>query len=285
MGFGAVLAAVPATDDQAGGGYDWLGTVALGVAAIGLLVALTLVVPLGWDSPVTAGLFALAAVAWGCLELKVRDPLIDVHALLAGPVLRANLATVGLGWVLFCGHLLIPQFALARPGSSHCGLGATTTAVGLLMVPLAAGQTVAGPLAGLVSRRASPQVVFAAGLLLVAATAGWLSVIRGGLPSFVAALVLFGLGAGAALQSSSVATQGVSQDVAAASSALNSTIRRFAGGTGGQVTTILLASYPVINTGRPRFPAFTLAFLIAAGFCVAGAALIIAFGRNDRKAR
>jgi hypothetical protein len=98
---------------------------------------------------------------------------------------------------------------------------------------------------------------------------------------------LFGLGARAALQSSSssVATQGVSQYVAAASSALNSTIRRFAGGTGGQVTTILLASYPVINTGRPRFPAFTLAFLIAAGFCVAGAALIVAFGRNGRKAR
>jgi hypothetical protein len=87
---------VPATDDRASGGYDWLGTVALSVAAIGLLVALTLVVPLGWDSPVTAGLLALAglaAVAWGGLELKVRDPLIDVHALLAGPVLRANLAT------------------------------------------------------------------------------------------------------------------------------------------------------------------------------------------------
>jgi MFS family permease len=192
---------------------------------------------------------------------------------------------VGLGWALFCSYLLIPQFALARPGSSHYGLGATTAAVGLLMVPLAAGQTVAGPLAGLVSRRASPQVVFAAGLLLVAAAAGWLSVIRGGLPSFVAALVLFGLGAGAALQSSSsVATQGVSQDVAAASSALNSTIRRFAGGTGGQVSTILLASYPVINAGRPRFPAFTLAFLIAAGLCLAGAALIIAFGRTSRKA-
>jgi hypothetical protein len=98
--------------------------------------------------------------------------------------------------------------------------------------------------------------------------------------------VLFGLGAGAALQSSSsVATQGVSQDVAAASSALNSTIRRFAGGTGGQVTTILLASYPVINIGRPRFPAFTLASPDRGQFCVAGAALIIVFGRDGRKAR
>lgn len=120
VSFGAVLAAVPATDDRAGGGYDWPGTVALSVAAIGLLVALTLVVPLGWDSPVTAGLLALAglaAVAWGRLELKVRDPLIAVHALLAGPVLRANLATVGLGWALFCSYLP------ARYGSAHCDPG------------------------------------------------------------------------------------------------------------------------------------------------------------------
>jgi MFS family permease len=286
VGLGTVLILVPAADDRAGGGYDWRGTVALSVFAIGLLVALTLVVPLGWGSPVTAGLLALAAlaaVAWGRLELKERDPLIDVHALLAGPVLRANLATIGLGWALFSSYLLIPQFALARPAAAHYGLGATTVAVGLIMVPLAAGQTVAGPLAGLISRRTGPRLVYAAGLLLVAAATGWLSVIHGGLPAFITALVLLGLGVGAALQSSSsVATQGVSEDVAAASSSLNSTIRRFAGGIGGQVATILLASWPVINTGHPRFPAFTLAFLVAAGLCLAGCVLIAASGRVSR---
>ncbi len=77
------------------------------------------------------------------------------------------------------------------------------------MVPLAAGQTVAGPLAGVASRRLGARAVFGTGLTLVAAAFGWLSVIRSGLPQFVAALVLVGLGAGAALQSSSsVATQG-----------------------------------------------------------------------------
>ena len=51
-----------------------------------VLVALTLVVPLGWTSPVTAGLLALAiiaALAWARLETRVSDPLIDIHALLA----------------------------------------------------------------------------------------------------------------------------------------------------------------------------------------------------------
>lgn len=286
VGLAAVLALVPATRDQAGGGYDGRGTVALGVAAIGLLAALTLVVPLGWASPVTAGLLTLAvaaAAAWAWIEARTSDPLIDIHALLAPPVLRTNLATIGLGWALFGSYLLVPRFAQASPRTLHYGLGATTAAVGLIMLPLAAGQTAAGPLAGLASRRTSPRAVFATGLVLVAAALAWLSVIRTGLPQAVAALLILGAGAGAALASSSaVATQGVSADVAAASSALNSTIRRFAGGTGGQVSTILLASYPVVTSGRPRFAAFTVAYLVAAALCLGGTALAARLSRPGR---
>ena len=92
-----------------------------------------------------------------------------------------------------------------------------------------------------------------------------------------------GAGAGIGLQSSSnVATQGVSADVAASSS-LNSTVRRFAGGIGGQVTTILLASYPVVTTGQPQFAAFTLAYLIAAVLCLAGAGTVV-LGRGAKAA-
>ena len=117
-------------------------------------------------------------------------------------------------------------------------------------------------------------------MILLAAALGWLSVIRGGAPQIAVALLVLGVGAGAGLQSSSaVATQGVNEDVAAASSAANSTIRRFAGGIGGQVSTILLASYPVITAGTPQFAAFTLAYLISAGLCAAGALLIAVLGR------
>ncbi len=255
--------------------------------AIGPLVALILVVPLGWASPVTTGLLllaALAAAAWVRLEQKVPDPLIDVHALRTPAVLRANLATVGLGWALFGSYLLVPEFALAQPGSSHYGLGASTAAVGLIMLPLAIAQTVAAPLAGAVSRRVNPRAVFAAGLGMTAAALAWLSVIRGGLPQTAGALLILGAGAGIGLQSSSnVATQGVSADVAAASSSLNSMVRRFAGGIGGQVTTILLVSYPVVTTGQPQFAAFTLAYLIAAVLCLAGAGTVV-LGRGAKAA-
>lgn len=287
VAFGVVLALVPASKDRASGGYDWRGTTALGVAAIGLLTALTLAVPLGWASPLIAGLLALAgaaAVAWGLLEARVSDPVIDIHALRAPPVLRANLATIALGWALFSSYLLVPRFAVTRPATSHYGLGATTAQVGFILLPLAAGQLVAGPLAGLAGRHFGPRAVFATGLALLAVSQGWLSVVRYSLPQVAAALLLLGLGAGAGLQSSSaVATQDVSEDVAAASSALNSTVRRFAGGIGGQAAVILLASYPVITTGVPRFATYTLADLVAAGLCAVGALLVITFGRSGSR--
>jgi hypothetical protein len=65
------------------------------------------------------------------------------------------------------------------------------------------------------------------------------------------------------------------------SSSLNSTARRFAGGIGGQVTTILLASYPMVTTGQPQFAALTLAYLIAAVLCLAGAGTVL-LGRGAK---
>lgn len=275
-GFGLVVALVPRTAEQAGGGYDWRGTAALAVAAIGSLIALTLVVPLGWASPLTAVLLALAVtagVAWARAEARVDDPLIDVHALREPAVLRANLASIGLGWGLFSSYLLVPQFALAQPAHAGYGLGASTAAAGLVMLPLAAGQTVSAPLAGCAARHLPPRAVFAAGLTLVAGALAWLSAIRGGLPQTAAALLILGTGTGAGLQASSAAaTQGVSSDVAAASSALNSTIRRFAGGIGGQVAIILLAASG--SATAPPLRAFTVAYLVAAALCLAGAAIV-----------
>lgn len=281
LGFGLVLVLVPRTAESARGGYDWRGTAALAVATVGSLVALTVVVDLGWASPVTVVLLAAAAagaVAWVRTEMRVRDPLIDLQVLRAPRVLRANLASIGLGWALFSCYLLVPQFALAQPAHSGYGLGATTATVGFVMLPVAAGQTVAGPAAGWLARRVPPRAVFAAGLVLVAGAVGWLSVTRTGLPQIAAALLLLGAGAGAGLQSGSlVATQGVSGDVAAASSALNSTVRRFAGGIGGQVAIIALAASQAGPVAGPRFAAYTAAYLTAALLCLGGAA-VVTFG-------
>jgi hypothetical protein len=82
--------------------------------------------------------------------------------------------------------------------------------------------------------------------------------------------------------STTLATEGVSGDVAAASSALNSTVRRLAGGIGGQTTAITLAALTLAGTSTPRFIAFTVAHLLAAALCLGGAAVALLGGRDSR---
>lgn len=291
FGAGAVIVALatalvfrctPDTEAGAEGGYDVPGTAVLTVAVIGLLAALTLVVPLGWTSPATLGLLVLAAVAvavWLRIETTRDDPLVDVHVLRERPVAIANLATIGLGWALFSAYLLVPQFAQTDPAHAGYGLAAGATTVGLVLLPLAVGQTVSGPGASALSGRIPVRWIFAAGLTTVAVALALMCFVHRAIVPTALLMLLLGVGAGASLETSSaVATQGVADDVAAVSSAVNSTVRRLAGGIGGQVTTILLASF--VAASAPTHGAFVACFLIAAALPLAGAVLVGVSGRR-----
>jgi MFS family permease len=286
-GWALALPLLPETRERAAGRYDLIGTVLLGLAAIALLGALTLVVSLGAAAPATLGLFALAVLAaagWVWRERSADDPLVDLHILRHRPVAVANLGTIALGWALFGSYLVIPQLARADPSAAGYGLGVDSAAIGLLMLPLAVGQTFAAPIAGVLERRARPRLVFAAGLLLVAISAVLLAVDRSSVPLTLVASLVLGLGAGAGLQASSaVATAGVSADVAAASTALNSTVRRLAGGTGGQVGTIILATFAGSAAATPPFRGYRVVFLVEVVLCLVGAAFVVrpAGGRRE----
>jgi len=263
---------VPADHGTASGAYDLVGTVLMGISAVTLLAGLTLAAGLGWTSPVTVGLFFVAAAAaavWVVHERRTRDPLIDLHLLKVRVVAVSNVATIGLGWCLFASYLLIPQFARASEGSGY-GLGATAAIVGLLMLPLAVGQTVCGPVAGLLPM--PPRAILAGGLLFLAAGTGCLAFVQHAWWALAGGALLVGMGAGLGIQAgSSTVTRAVEPDVAAISAAVNSTVRRLAGGVGGQTSTLLLVSLTV--GAAPTFTAFRIAYLVAAGLALLGAAV------------
>lgn len=274
---------VPDHGERATGRFDVLGTAQLSIAAIGLLSGLTLVVSLGWRSPVTIGLLVIAvalAALWARRERRMPDPLVDLDVLRARPVAVANLATIVLGWTLFGSYLLIPQFARAEPGHAGYGLAENSAAIGLLLLPLAVAQAVASPLAGIVGRRVPSRVVFAVGLLCTATGMALLAWTRHDVVVVAIGVFVLGIGAGAALQAgSAVSTAAVAPEVAAVSAAVNSTVRRLAGGVGGQVNTVLLASFLV--AGKPGFIAYTICYVIAGVSCVVGAGLVL-FAGGDR---
>lgn len=265
-----ILRRVGAAQETAAGRYDLLGTAMMGASAITLLAGLTLVVTLGWSSAVTIALFVIAvaaAVAWVAHERRTEDPLIDLHVLRVRPVIVSNVATIAVGWCLFASYLLIPQFARAG-GADGYGLGAGAAVTGFLMLPLAAGQTACGPLAGLLP--VPPRALLATGLLLLAAATCWLAFVQHSGWDLAGAALLIGMGAGLGIQAASATvTRAVEPDVAAISAAVNSTVRRLAGGVGGQTSTLLLASLTL--GAAPSFTAFRVAYLIAAGLAVLGA--------------
>ncbi|MFI6073942.1 hypothetical protein ACIA5C_20445 [Actinoplanes sp. NPDC051343] len=217
----------------------------------------------------------VAAAWWLRHERRTDNPLIDLGIFANRHVSAGNLATVGLGWALFGSYLLVPQMIRADPGTTGYGLSASTATIGLLLVPLAVGQTAASPLAGLLERRLPARGIFADGLLLVACGMGLLCLARQSAIVVGVAVLLLGAGAGAGLQAgSSTATSGVAPEVAAASTAANSTIRRLAGGVGGQTNTILLASFAASLSASPTFTGYLVCYLLAAVLCLTGAVLV-----------
>ncbi len=270
--------AVPETRELATGRFDVVGAAVLMVAVVGLLSGLTTAASLGWGSwavGLSLGVALLAAVTWAVLSRRRRDPLVDVHVFRNRGVAVANLATIGLGWALFSVFLLLPRFAETSPGAAGYGFALDPAMVGLLLLPVAAGQAAAGGLAGWISGRLSPPVLFSAGLVAVALALGLLTLVVTDAALAAPLLLLLGLGVGLGVQSGSeVATRDVAGDVAAASSALNSTVRRLAGGVGGQVSTLVLAAL-VLSGGAPRREAFVLCYLVAGALALVGAGLVL----------
>lgn len=275
-----VVWAVPPGGGGSGGRFDVRGAALLGTCTASLLLALTLGVELGWATPAPLALFVLSAAAggwWVHEELTVESPLLDLRLLRNRRVGLANLASIGLGWARFAAYLLLPDLAESNPARTGVGFSAGVIEVGLLMVPDAVGQMVFGPLAAPLSKRFGPDRVFAAGLAVLGAGMAVLAAETTSLPQLVVASALSGSGAGLAVQSSSaVVTQDIDGDLTATSTSLNSTIRRFTGGIGSQVSTALLLAMVVGAGVAPARPAFEAAYSVAAGLCVIGAAAALA---------
>jgi MFS family permease len=141
----------------------------------------------------------------------------------------------------------------------------------------------AGPTAGTLSRRVSASRVFAAGLGLAAISMVVLATSGQSVARVVLGAFLIGTGAGLSIQTSStLAAQGVEAGKTSISTAVNSTVRRLAGGIGGQVSATLLADMAT-RGGRPGHAAFVVAFLIAAGLALLGGVLALSIPRVGRQ--
>ena len=127
----------------------------------GWLVALLLGVseaPSGWASPLVLGLIGLAVVilvAWIAVELKSRQPLIDMTMMRARPVWTNNLVAFLFGMGMYSAIAFLPEF-LQTPRSQGYGFGASVIVSGLYLLPLTTMMFLVGLWSGASPRASGP---------------------------------------------------------------------------------------------------------------------------------
>jgi EmrB/QacA subfamily drug resistance transporter len=260
---------------------DVPGALLLSAGLVGLLVALTEGESWGWTSGRIAGLFSAAAaflVAWGVVELRVPEPMVDMRMLARREVLLTNFTAVISGFAMFGSFVLVPNFVETPHGLSDAlaarvdyGFGASATVAGLYLLPSSVTLLFAGPVAGLLGRRIGAKWPLAIGLAMVAVTTACFSAWHDEPWQMLAVMPLLGIGVGFAFASmAAIITEAVRPTETGVATGMNTVMRTIGGVVGGQVGAALLTAYTIDHIGVPSVTGFEIAFAASAVAALVG---------------
>ncbi|TPW78530.1 MFS transporter [Schumannella sp. 10F1B-5-1] len=161
---------VPPSTLRVAARLDVPGIAGLAIGLLAVLIAVSRGGEWGWTDPriLIIGLGGLAVlVAWGVLELRVRDPLVDLRVSARPAVLLTNLASLAMGFALFASNVVFPQL-LELPASTGIGLGQSLLTSSLALAPAGLVMMAMSPLAGRLERRSGPKPLLVAGAAVIA---------------------------------------------------------------------------------------------------------------------
>jgi EmrB/QacA subfamily drug resistance transporter len=258
---------IPESPLRTPGRLDLVGTGILTVGLVALLLAVSEGEKWGWGDVKTVGLLVLGGVAlvvFVLVELRVKNPLIDVRLFRHRGVWTAHVAALAFGFAIFGTFLLVPTL-LQLPSALGYGFGKTVTEAGIYLLPTVVAMVISGVVAGIVIRRVGPKIPMLIGG--VAVTVAFLIPALGHAEEWQIVLsgVLTGIGIGMALAATSNA---IVESVPAAQTgeaiSANTVIRTVGSSIGTAVIAALLSSN-VTPQGAPSDSAFTMAFWASAG--------------------
>jgi MFS family permease len=260
------------------------GKISVSGAALlsGWLVALLLGVseaPVwGWGSPKVIGLIVLAIVliaVWIVVELRAKEPLIDMRMMRIPAVWTNNLVAFLFGIGMYASIAFLPYF-LQTPTSNGYGFGASIIQSGLYLLPLTVAMFIFGLLSGRIAARIGSKSAVIIGstfstgayvILTFAHTQPW---------EIYLASTMLGVGLGLAFSAmSNLIVQAVPPAQTGVASGMNANIRTIGGAFGAAlmssiVNSVLLANGVPAESGYTRGFAFlavaTLVATIAAMF-------------------
>jgi EmrB/QacA subfamily drug resistance transporter len=260
---------IPESQVRSPGRVNWVAAALMATGMSGVLIAIAQTTVWGWAALPTVALLAggLAVCAlWILVELRSRNPLIDMTMMRVRGVWTANLAAFLLGAGLYAWFLLLPQLA-QLPASTGFGYGASVVAAGLYLLPAALGMGVFGSLAGRVERRFGSRRALIAGATVSAVACGWLAVSIRHPYDMLICSTLLGIGTGLAFAAlGNLIVQAVPARQTGVASGMNTVLRTLGGALGGQLAATFVAASTV--DGLPALTGFTRTFAMAALFLV-----------------
>jgi MFS family permease len=252
------------------GRLDVLGAAILSVSLVSLLLAISKGQAWGWGDTKTVSLLALGVVAligFVVVELRVREPLIDMRLMKVRGVWATDLVALILGFAMFGTFLLVPTL-LQLPAATGYGFGKTVSQAGLFLLPTVLMMIVFGPLAGLLDRRFGPKVPMFLGTVAVVVAFVLPALAHGAVWQVLLSGVLTGAGIGLAFAAMSNA---IIESVPAAQTGEASSVNTIARTIGSSIGTAVVAAVITSHTtarGLPTDDAFTYGFWVCAGVAV-----------------
>ena len=256
---------IPESRVRSPGQINWLAASLLTVGMSCLLIGIAQTTAWGWTglrTLILLGVGVLTCAAWILVELRSRNPLIDMAMMRVRGVWTVNLAAFLVGGGLYAWFLLLPQFA-QLPRSTGFGYGASVVVAGLYLLPCAVGMGVLGSVAGRVERRFSSRSALIAGAAVSAVACGWLTITSRHPYDMLVSSTLLGIGIGLAFAAlGNLIVQAVPANQTGAASGMNTVLRTLGGAVGGQIA----ATFVVAGTvhGLPDLAGFTKTFAMAA---------------------
>lgn len=288
LGIIMVRLVIPESTRRDTGGLDTVGALVLGIVIAALITAVTEGPRQGWLSLMVVSCFALAiaaAVIWVWHERRTAYPLMDLRVLTSRVVAFTHISSFCGGYAVFSINIVVP-FVIQDPATPHAVFGLTGGALltGLVLVPRALGQAIAGPVSGPIAQRIGAGWLMSLGLGIQTVSAVALALWHDDVWAMGISLAGLGIGFGTTVSTAgSIVTLSAPSGQTGTASSLNSVMRRFGGGIGAQVATVALAEVTV-TVAEQRVPApsaFSLAFVMAAiaSALAAGFAVLAARGR------
>jgi EmrB/QacA subfamily drug resistance transporter len=265
-----VIFGMPESPVRKPGRLDLVGTGILTVSLVSILLAVSEGETWGWGSFATVGLLVLGAVTLAVfvlVELRVKEPLIDVRLFRIRGVWTAHVVALILGFAMFGTFVLVPTL-LQLPSVLGYGFGRSVSEAGLLLLPTVGAMIVFGPLAGIAIRKIGPKPPMVVGGIAVAAAFLVPALGHGELWQIIVSGILTGMGIGLALASTSNAIiESVPANQTGEAISANTIARTIGSSVGTAVIAAIISSHTTAQ-GLPTDDAFSVGFWACAVIAV-----------------